>query len=262
MSGLSTTGGSQAAWSHSDAHPDIKEPLARFRRKRVLRAPGRTPTCGQALRRRVVGPTMRATTAAGRPCYRIVTGGRGSWPSAWSGSACELTAWITRSPARPGATVIPPSRARRTVLGIVPGPRPEHGDEPLRGRNPPGCDGGRSVHPDRQRPLQGLKALVQGEGHLRVRQHPPQWLASHPRPPGRRRPGRAGGGPRRPEGTAALRLPRPRTPAPPERNARRGRLLDHRSPRHSRRRRPGSHVRPRDRRRMRDRMGGRGSGAG
>jgi hypothetical protein len=116
---------------------------------------GAQPGCATAERpgwRCVVGPTMSPTTAARRLCCRIVTDGRGSWPSAWSGSAGELTTWNTRTPAHPGPWPTgPPRRARCAALATGRGPLRGHGGEPLRGRRPPRRDGGRSVHPDRQR---------------------------------------------------------------------------------------------------------------
>jgi hypothetical protein len=99
----------------------------------------------------VVGPTISPTMAARRLRCRIVTDGRGSWPSAWSGSAGELTTWNTRTPPRPGPPAAPPRRARRAAVGTARGMRRGNGGEPLRGGHPPGRHGGRSVHPDRQR---------------------------------------------------------------------------------------------------------------
>jgi hypothetical protein len=90
----------------------------------------------------VVGPATSPTTAARRLRCRIVTGGRGSWPSAWSGSADELTAWNTRTPAHPGPTTAPLRRARCAALATGRCPHRGHGGEPLRDRGPPGRDGG------------------------------------------------------------------------------------------------------------------------
>lgn len=90
----------------------------------------------------VVGPTMSPTTAARRLCCRIVTDGRGLWPSAWSGSADELTAWNTRTP----PPLCPPAAsrwwARCAALATAHCLRQGQRDERLRDRGPPWRDGG------------------------------------------------------------------------------------------------------------------------
>lgn len=146
-------------------HPDLRtrrsgilgptaQPHRATRLRRILgrlRSPiAHRPTgAAQSVRNRcapgeggVVGPTTSPTTAARRLRCRIVTDGRGSWPSAWSGSADELTAWNTRTPAHPGPTTAPLRRARCAALAAGRCPHRGHGGEPLRDRGPPGRDGG------------------------------------------------------------------------------------------------------------------------
>jgi hypothetical protein len=133
----------------------LRRILSRLRSPIAQRRSGAAQSAAQSLSAwaegAVVGPTMSPTMAARRLRCRIVTDGRGSWPSAWSGSAGELTRWNTRTPPRPGPPAAPPRRARCAAVGTARGMRRGHGGEPLRGGDPPGRHGGRSVHPDRQR---------------------------------------------------------------------------------------------------------------